>query len=112
MYAGDSATGISDGADIASYEHGQIIISSQDSYSVSESPKAEMESGSSEKWGAGFIEQLLILWARSMRTRRLDTFSIQKFVNLVGLGIIAGMCFQSYCYKIGLLGASLCPCTQ
>ncbi|GMH34285.1 hypothetical protein BSKO_02119 [Bryopsis sp. KO-2023] len=104
--------GVTCESDIINFnKEGEAAISPTSSSStVRASETFEIESDSpddgSERWGASFVEQVKVLSSRTVRTRRFETFSLQKFIQLIGLAIIAGLLWWQAGGKNTLLSAS------
>ncbi|KAG2431027.1 hypothetical protein HYH02_013459 [Chlamydomonas schloesseri] len=47
--------------------------------------------GEESKWGATWFDQIKILVVRCVKTRRFQSLSNQKFIQLIGVAVLAGM---------------------
>jgi len=59
-----------------------------------------------EKWGAGFVDQVGILFQRCLKTRRFESLSWQNFAQMLTVAVVIGMLWYDRGGKHTLLSAN------
>ncbi|CAG9464710.1 unnamed protein product [Pedinophyceae sp. YPF-701] len=65
-------------------------------HSAHDTSKVDVELGKGEhahstRWGASFMDQILILTRRSLKTRRFEALGFQKFLQFAVVGVLTGL---------------------
>lgn len=105
-FAGQRTTGIGSEKHIDRFKQGLPFDDSDSGDKAMRNAQGLPSNPSAEKWGAGFFEQLTVLWSRTLRTRRFETFSILKIIELFGMAVISGLLWFQEGRKNTLLAAS------
>ncbi len=60
-----------------------------------------------ERWGAGWLEQLLVLTERTIKMRRLETLSWLTFAQVFLVALLSGCAAESSLLLSGLVSADV-----